>query len=50
MATTNGPEPTLPTGTIRPPDGEMRRLTYAKDWSGTPLGPINQWPSIPFEV
>ena len=24
--------------------GEMRRLTYAHNWSRTPLGPMTQWP------
>jgi hypothetical protein len=27
-----------------PAGGEMERLTYAKDWSSTPVGPVAEWP------
>src|SRR5215831_19794917 len=29
---------------ILPAGGEMKRLTYQKDWSATPLGPLSDWP------
>src|SRR5262245_32637371 len=31
-------------GRILPAGGEMKRLTYGKDWSATRLGPLSDWP------
>jgi signal transduction histidine kinase/FixJ family two-component response regulator len=38
------PEVTGQAGRIFPAVGEMKRLTYEKDWSGTPLGRLSAWP------
>jgi PAS domain S-box-containing protein len=37
-------ESNQPPGTMLPAGGEMKRLTYAKDWSDTALGPVRKWP------
>jgi PAS domain S-box-containing protein len=38
------PEAIGQAGRILPAGGEMKRLTYEKDWSATPLGPLSDWP------
>lgn len=38
------PDTSVRAGKILQAGGEMKRLTYEKDWSATPLGPRSDWP------